>query len=81
VELVSSEGGAHLLIHQAGKAQKAGQSQTKLVFDVESFSAICEKTVSPSALFIKAMAMSSPMRAIRPEIRSQCRAVRSRKAR
>ena len=46
VELVAADGGAHLMIHQAGRAQKAGQSQVKLVFDVddvEAFCANCEK--------------------------------------
>lgn len=46
VELVAADGGANLMIHQAGRAQKAGQSQVKLVFDVEdveAFCAACEK--------------------------------------
>jgi predicted enzyme related to lactoylglutathione lyase len=43
VELVHRDGGAHLMIHQAGKAQKTGQSQMKLVFDVEDVVAFCAK--------------------------------------
>ena len=44
IELVSSDGGATLMIHPAGKAQKMGQVLVKLVFDaqnVEAFSADC----------------------------------------
>ena len=39
VELVSAGGGAALMIHKAGKAQKTGQAQMKLVFDVEDVEA------------------------------------------
>ncbi|SCB12716.1 VOC family protein [Rhizobium hainanense] len=35
VEMLASDGGANLLIHPAGKAQKMGQVLVKLVFDVE----------------------------------------------
>ncbi|NTJ65541.1 VOC family protein [Agrobacterium rhizogenes] len=35
VELLTQDGGANLLIHPAGKAQKMGQVLVKLVFDVE----------------------------------------------
>lgn len=35
VELVSTDGGANLLLHKAGKAQKMGQVLVKLIFDVE----------------------------------------------
>ncbi|QND51412.1 VOC family protein [Phyllobacterium sp. 628] len=41
VELVSSDGGANLMVHKAGKAQKAGQSLVKLVFDIEDVEAFC----------------------------------------
>lgn len=34
-ELVPDDGGAHLLLHPAGKAQKMGQVLVKLVLDVE----------------------------------------------
>jgi hypothetical protein len=43
VELVNQDGGAHLLIYQAGKAQMAGQSQTQFVFDVEDAERFCER--------------------------------------
>jgi len=35
IELISQNGGAHILIHQAGKGVKIGQATVKLVFDVE----------------------------------------------
>lgn len=38
-ELVPENGGAHLLLHRAGKAQKLGQASVKLVFDVEDVQA------------------------------------------
>jgi predicted enzyme related to lactoylglutathione lyase len=41
VELVSQDGGANLMIHPAGKAQKMGQVLVKLVFDVEDVEAFC----------------------------------------
>ncbi|HEV2505734.1 MAG TPA: VOC family protein [Mesorhizobium sp.] len=37
VELVASDGGANILLHQAAKGQRSGQSAVKLVFDVELF--------------------------------------------
>lgn len=40
-ELVSEEGGARLLLHKAGKAQKLGQVAVKLVFDVADVPAFC----------------------------------------
>lgn len=46
VELVHMNGGANLMIHPAGKAQKQGQSVVKLVFDiqdVEDFRDHCRK--------------------------------------
>jgi catechol 2,3-dioxygenase-like lactoylglutathione lyase family enzyme len=46
VELVNPAGGASLMLHQAAKGQKRGQSTVKLVFDVEdveAFSARCKK--------------------------------------
>jgi len=46
VELLASDGGANLMIHPAGKAQKMGQSLVKLVFDVEhveAFRARCSE--------------------------------------
>lgn len=38
-ELVPENGGAHLLLHKAGKAQKLGQAAVKLVFDVADVAA------------------------------------------
>lgn len=43
VELVASDGGANLMIHPAGKAQKMGQSLVKTVFDVEDVVAFCTR--------------------------------------
>ncbi|CAN7356509.1 VOC family protein [Pararhizobium sp. LjRoot255] len=43
IELVASDGGANLMIHPAGQAQKMGQSLVKLVFDVEDVEAFCTK--------------------------------------
>ena len=39
IELIPEAGGAHLLLHPAGKAQKMGQVLVKLVFDVEDVAA------------------------------------------
>jgi hypothetical protein len=35
--------GTNLMLHQAGKAQKTGQSTVKLVFDAENVEAFSEK--------------------------------------
>lgn len=43
VELLAQDGGANLLIHAAGKAQKMGQVLVKLVFDVEHVEAFRTK--------------------------------------
>ncbi|MDR6900846.1 VOC family protein [Rhizobium miluonense] len=43
VELLAQDGGANLLIHPAGKAQKMGQVLVKLVFDVEHVEAFRTK--------------------------------------
>jgi predicted enzyme related to lactoylglutathione lyase len=46
IELISRDGGANLMIHQAAKGQRGGQSIVKLVFDtadVEAFCARCAK--------------------------------------
>ena len=51
VELVASDGGANLMIHQAGRAQKAGQSQVKLVFDVEDVEAFCAECAKSGLVF------------------------------
>jgi predicted enzyme related to lactoylglutathione lyase len=41
VELVASDGGANLMVHPAGKAQKMGQVLVKLVFDIRDVEAFC----------------------------------------
>lgn len=50
VELIPQDGGATIMLHQAAKSQKQGQSQVKLVFDipdVERFKAECEIAFGP----------------------------------
>ena len=41
VELRPKQGGAALLLHPAGKGQRQGQAQIKLVFDVPDIPAFC----------------------------------------
>jgi len=41
IELIARHGGANLMIHPAGKAQKMGQVVVKLVFDVRDVEAFC----------------------------------------
>ncbi|NLS15050.1 VOC family protein [Rhizobium sp. P40RR-XXII] len=43
IELQAPDGGANLMIHPAGKAQKMGQVLVKLVFDVEHVEAFRAK--------------------------------------
>ncbi|KIC41350.1 glyoxalase [Ruegeria sp. ANG-R] len=43
VELVPETGGAHLLLHPAGKAAREGQAAVKLVFDVADVPAFCDR--------------------------------------
>lgn len=43
VELVAQDGGANIMLHQAAKGQKSGQSSIKLVFDVEDVEAFCRR--------------------------------------
>lgn len=43
VELLAQDGGANMMIHPAGKAQKMGQVLVKLVFDVEHVAAFRAK--------------------------------------
>jgi len=43
VELVAQDGGANIMLHPAGKAQKMGQVQVKLVFDVEDVEDFCRR--------------------------------------
>ncbi|WP_377186257.1 VOC family protein [Ruegeria meonggei] len=42
VELVPVSGGAHLLLHPAGKAAREGQAAVKLVFDVVDVAGFCD---------------------------------------
>jgi predicted enzyme related to lactoylglutathione lyase len=51
VELISPHGGANLMIHPAGKAQKQGQSTVKLVFDVENVEAFHRKCAQQGLQF------------------------------
>ena len=51
VELVASDGGASLMIHPAGKAQKMSQSLVKMVFDVEDVTAFCARCVGEGLEF------------------------------
>ncbi|NYJ09489.1 putative enzyme related to lactoylglutathione lyase [Rhizobium leguminosarum] len=41
VELVAQDGGANIMLHQAAKGQRSGQSIVKLVFHVEDVEAFC----------------------------------------
>ncbi|MBB3522804.1 MULTISPECIES: VOC family protein [Rhizobium] len=41
VELVAQDGGANIMLHQAAKGQRGGQSIVKLVFDVDANPALC----------------------------------------
>ena len=43
VELVARDGGANILLHQAAKGQRGGQSIVKLVFDVEDVELFCRQ--------------------------------------
>ena len=43
VELVNLKGGVSLMVHQAAKGQRDGQSIVKLVFDVEDVAAFCDR--------------------------------------
>jgi catechol 2,3-dioxygenase-like lactoylglutathione lyase family enzyme len=51
VELVPSDGGAHLLLHPAAKGQRSGQSLVKLVFDVEDVEAFCAERAEHGLIF------------------------------
>lgn len=50
-ELVPENGGVHLLLHKAGKAQKLGQVAVKLVFDVADVSAFREQAAKKGLKF------------------------------
>ncbi|MBB4509958.1 VOC family protein [Rhizobium leguminosarum] len=43
VELVAQDGGANIMLYQAAKGQRSGQSTVKLVFDVEDVEAFCRR--------------------------------------
>ncbi|MBB4113732.1 putative enzyme related to lactoylglutathione lyase [Rhizobium sp. BK226] len=43
IELVAQDGGANIMLHQAAKGQRSGQSTVKLVFDVEDVEAFCRR--------------------------------------
>ncbi|MBY5798676.1 VOC family protein [Rhizobium leguminosarum bv. viciae] len=43
IELVAQDGGANIMLHQAAKGQRSGQSAVKLVFDVEDVEAFCRR--------------------------------------
>ncbi|MBY5741670.1 VOC family protein [Rhizobium leguminosarum] len=43
VELVAQDGGANIMLHQAAKGQRSGQSTVKLVFDVEDVETFCRR--------------------------------------
>ncbi|MBY5420485.1 VOC family protein [Rhizobium leguminosarum] len=45
IELVAQDGGANIMLHQAAKGQRSGQSTVKLVFDVEDVEAFCRRSV------------------------------------
>ncbi len=51
VELKHPAGGASLMLHQAGKAQRSGQSTVKLVFDVEDVPGFCEERAKHGLVF------------------------------
>ncbi|GES44110.1 hypothetical protein RsS62_33620 [Rhizobium dioscoreae] len=64
VELLARHGGANLMIHPAGKAQKMGQVLVKLVFDVEhveAFRAKCAEEGLEFGPLHQPTAMFSPM--------------------
>ncbi|MBX4864636.1 VOC family protein [Rhizobium sophorae] len=43
IELVAQDGGANIMLHQAAKGQRSGQSTVKLVFDVEDVEDFCSR--------------------------------------
>jgi hypothetical protein len=51
IELVHPKGGANLMVHQASKAQKAGQVLAKLVFDVADVPAFCARAAREGLKF------------------------------
>jgi predicted enzyme related to lactoylglutathione lyase len=51
VELVSQDGGANIMLHQAAKGQRSGQSTVKLVFDVRDIEAFCAECAGNGLIF------------------------------
>ena len=51
VELASPEGGTILMLHQAAKSQKQGQTAVKLLFDVEEVEAFREACLARGLAF------------------------------
>lgn len=51
VELVSQDGGANILLHQAAKGQRSGQSVVKLVFDIRDVEAFCAECAENGLTF------------------------------
>lgn len=51
VELVSQDGGANIMLHQAARGQRSGQSVVKLVFDVENVEAFCAECAGNGLTF------------------------------
>lgn len=51
VELIPADGGSRILLHQAAKSQKTGQSSIKLIFDVEDVEAFCKRSFENGLVF------------------------------
>ncbi|EJJ29655.1 VOC family protein [Rhizobium sp. CF142] len=51
VELVAQDGGANIMLHQAAKGQRRGQSTVKLVFDVENVESFCAECAGNGLTF------------------------------
>jgi predicted enzyme related to lactoylglutathione lyase len=51
IELRSTNGGAHLLIHQAAKSVKLGQVGVKLMFDVEDIEGFKQRSAANGLAF------------------------------
>lgn len=51
VELVASDGGANIMLHQAAKGQRSGQSTVKLVFDVADVDGFCRNSAAAGLAF------------------------------
>lgn len=51
VELLPPPNGLPILLHETGRARKAGQVQIKLVFDVKDVPAFCEKAQEDGLIF------------------------------